>query len=291
MRCHYLSDLHLESETFEQRLPHGDVLIIAGDLCHARCLDPARTDKYSINQRDRVMRFIDEARTNFAHVLFVAGNHEHYDGIFEETVPLLRRHLPGITVLDNETVELDGIRFFGSTLWTDFEGRSEAVMKKVGRRMGEYFFVKTRGASANPEAPLRKFQLEDALQAHDQAMAALLSDVKAGYGKSTVVITHHAPSKRGCNPQFSSNGLDGAYYSALDSQIACLTTVPVWIHGHTHVAKTYQIGRVKVRTNARGFLSKGQGATGFSPAASFDLWPTKIDSTSAVEAEQPKTLA
>ena len=277
MRCHYLSDLHLESETFDQRLPKGDVLIIAGDLCHARCLDPARIDKYSINQRSRVMRFIDEARTNFSHVLFVAGNHEHYDGIFEETVPLLRRHLPGVTVLDNETVELGGVRFFGSTLWTDFEGRSEAAMNNVRRRMGEYFFVKTRGASATTDAPLRKFQPEDAFRAHDAALKVLLSEVKAGDGKPTVVITHHAPSKLGCNPQFSKNGLDGAYYSALDEQIIQFGTVPMWIHGHTHIARTYQIGRTTLQTNARGFVSKGQGARGFSPATSFDVRPTKID--------------
>jgi hypothetical protein len=45
MRCHYLSDLHLESQPFQQALSGGDVLIIAGDLCHARCLDPERTDR------------------------------------------------------------------------------------------------------------------------------------------------------------------------------------------------------------------------------------------------------
>lgn len=271
MRCHYLSDLHLESETFEQRLPKGDVLIIAGDLCHARCLDPSRTDKYNINQRNRVMRFIDEARSNFAHVLSVAGNHEHYDGIFEETVPLLRRQLPGITVLDNETIELGGIRFFGSTFWTDFEGRSETCMNKVRRRMGEYFFVKTRGTSASSDAPLRKFQPEDALRAHDSAWAALLSEVNAGDGKPTVVITHHAPSKLGCNPQFSSNGLDGAYYSVLDEQIARLEEVPAWIHGHTHISKNYQIGKTTLRTNARGFVLKGQSAKGFSYNVYFEL--------------------
>lgn len=37
MRCHYLSDLHLEAQDFGTALPKGEVLIIAGDLCHARC--------------------------------------------------------------------------------------------------------------------------------------------------------------------------------------------------------------------------------------------------------------
>jgi len=59
-------------------LPKGDVLIIAGDLCHARCLDPLLTDKYSADQRGRVQCFIDMALANFGHVLVVPGNHDHY---------------------------------------------------------------------------------------------------------------------------------------------------------------------------------------------------------------------
>lgn len=47
MRCPYLSGLHLEFQSFDVKLPDGDVLIIAGDLCHARCLDPSRKDKFS----------------------------------------------------------------------------------------------------------------------------------------------------------------------------------------------------------------------------------------------------
>ena len=131
MRCHYVSDLHLESQDFPWKLPSGDVLIIAGDLCHAARLDPTRTDKYSFNQRERVLRFAEQASAQFRHVLSVAGNHDHYDSIFEETVAHLRRWLPGITVLDNESREIDGVRFFGSTLWSDFEGRSQTAMDRA----------------------------------------------------------------------------------------------------------------------------------------------------------------
>jgi len=88
MRCHYLSDLHLEAQAFDIALPKGDMLIIAGDLCHACCFDPIRTDKYSVAQRQRVQRFIDMALANFAHVLLIAGNHDHYDGVFEDTAGL-----------------------------------------------------------------------------------------------------------------------------------------------------------------------------------------------------------
>jgi hypothetical protein len=133
MRCRYMSDLHLESQGFRGPLPKGDVLIVAGDLCHARCLDPERTDKYSADQRSRVQRFVDAALTSFAHVLLVAGNHDHYDGVFDGTIGLLSCRLPGVTVLDNEHVDI-GVRFFGSTLWSDFDGRKSDSLNAVGRR-------------------------------------------------------------------------------------------------------------------------------------------------------------
>ena len=271
MRCHYLSDLHLESQDFQWTLPEGDVLIIAGDLCHARCIDPARQDKYSIDQRTRVMRFVDAARANFAHVLVVAGNHEHYDGVFEETAGLLREHLPGLTVLDNEVAEIDGVRFFGTTLWSDFEGRSAASLNGVRRRLGEYFFVKTRVRGADGEETLVKFQPEHALAAHDQAWAALLAEVRAGEGKRRVVISHHAPSCQGLNPMQLGNGLDGAFASNLDGAVTKMGSVVAWVHGHTHIRRVYRIGQTGVYVNCRGFEGKDPSARTFAPTAFFDL--------------------
>lgn len=271
MRCTYMSDLHLESETFAPSFRGGDVLILAGDLCHARCLDPARPDRYSQAQRERVERFLEGARLAFPRILFVPGNHEHYDGVFEDTVPLLRQHLDGVTVLDDEVVEIDGVRFFGATLWTDFQARSEAAMNGVRRRMGEYFFVKKRARGDASDAKPARFRPEDALAAHDASWRLLLETVEAGGGQKTIVITHHAPSRLGANPVFMGNGLDGAYYSDLDRELALMEQVPVWVHGHTHVAKSYRVGATRVVTNARGFASKSGSARGFSSTASFEV--------------------
>jgi len=268
MRCHYLSDLHLESQTLEMALPKGDVLIIAGDLCHARCLDPVRTDGYSIAQRDRAMRVIDEALRKFAHVLLIAGNHEHYDGVFEETPELLRRHLPSVTVLNDEAVEIEGVRFYGSTLWTDLGQQSEAEVTAIRKGMGEYFFVKTRGG---PDQPLAKLRPADTHKAHETAWKRLQEAVTAEPHRPTVVITHHAPSRLGLNPRFLGSPLDPAYASSLDEEIATFKNVPVWVHGHSHIAKTYRIGNTVVRSNALGFAAKGGAARDFSVKAHFKI--------------------
>lgn len=269
MRCHYLSDLHLEAQSFDLALPKGDVLIVAGDLCHARCLDPARSDSYSIAQRERVLSFVDRALASFSHVLLIAGNHEHYDGVLEDTAELLRRHLPGVTVLDNEAVEIGGVRFFGSTLWTNFDGGSPIAMDAVRRRMGEFFFVKTR--QGNGPGTLARFRPEDALREHEFAWNALQQAVGHDAAAPCVVATHHAPSRQGLNPRFSGHDLDAAYASNLDQSIQSLNKIAVWVHGHTHIAATYRIGGTLVRTNAFGLVAKGQGVRGFSVKACFDV--------------------
>lgn len=268
MRCNFLSDLHLEAQSIEASLAGGDVLIVAGDLCQAKCLDASRSDRYAIEQRSRVLRFVEQAAARYAHILLIAGNHEHYDGVFEETVPLLRRHLPMVTVLDDEATEIGGMRFFGSTLWTDFEGRSQVSLDGVRRRMGEYFFVKTLNPS---DGTMTKFQPERALQAHDAALAALRRELDRPVPSPLVVVTHHAPSLLGLDRKHAGNGLDGAYASRLDAVIESLANVPVWVHGHTHVARSYRIGTTMVRSNALGFASRGHAAPGFSMKAAFDV--------------------
>jgi Icc-related predicted phosphoesterase len=265
MRCCYMSDLHLETQDYRWPLPAGDVLIIAGDLCHARCLAAGPDDRAALKQRDRVLRLADEMRARFAHVLLVPGNHDHYEGTFSETAGLLRAGLPGVTVLDDATVQIEGVRFFGGTLWTDFaEGTG---LDAVRRRCGEFFFVKVREADGST----RKFRPEDALAAFDATRAALSRSLAAANGKRTVVISHHAPSRQGLNPHHVGDDLDGAYASDLDGWITGLADLPVWVHGHTHMRRLYRIGATQVRTDARGFDGRDLSSRGFTGQSSFEI--------------------
>jgi 3',5'-cyclic AMP phosphodiesterase CpdA len=268
MRCHYMSDLHLEAQEFLWRLPQGDVLIVAGDVGHASCLDPKVLRPYDVALRERMLRFFDEARTNFAHVLLVPGNHEHYEGIFEDTVPMLRTYLPGVTVLDDSAVEIDGVRFFGITLWSDFEGGSETSLETCRRGIGDFFFVKTRAPGGDG---LVRLQPEDALCAHARALKALAASLNEAGDKKTVVVSHHAPSRMGLNPEHTGNGLDGAFTSDLDRLIETLANVPVWVHGHTHIKRTYRIGDTTLHANCRGFDRSDPVAQIFTVHETFEV--------------------
>jgi hypothetical protein len=219
-----------------------------------------------MDQWTRVLRVIEEASRNLLHVLLVPGNHEHYDGVFEETAGLLRKHLPAVKVLNDDAIEIGGVRYFGTTLWSDFGGRKPECLGRVRRRIGEYFFVKTRGVSGT-----HGFSPDDALRAHDCAWAALQRELSCEATSRRVVISHHAPSLQGLNPLHRGNGLDGAYASELDEAIAGFSNIAYWVHGHTHIRRAYRIGHVKVRTNGRGFLGKDPAAAGFSPETHFDV--------------------
>jgi hypothetical protein len=147
----------------------------------------------------------------------------------------LLRLLPGVTVLDDQAVEIEGVRFFGTTLWSDFEGRKSDCLDRVRRCLGEYVFVKTRVAAGAAGEPLRRFRAEDALKAHDRARAALFSEVAGARVGKTVVISHHAPSLQGLNPHHRGNGLDGAYASQFDKAIVGLDEyclLDAWPHAH-----------------------------------------------------------
>lgn len=269
MRCCYCSDLHLESQDFNWPLQGGDVLILAGDLCHARCLDPAAADKYSTAMRNRVHRFIDQAVARFSHVLLVPGNHDHYDGVFDDTPGLLARYLPGVTVLDDAAIVLDGVVFFGTTLWSDFENRNRQAMDRVRRRCGEFIFVKMRRVADSGPACLTKFQPEDALAAFDKATRALQATLASNAGRAVVVISHHAPSLKGLNVLHQGNGLDGAYASDLHPSM--LQGVGTWVHGHTHVRRQYRVGETTVRANCRGFDASDRLPRSFSPNVCFEI--------------------
>lgn len=269
VRFHYLSDLHLESQDFGLPLPHGDVLIIAGDLCHARVFEAEAGDRYAAAQRDRVLRFAELALSHFGAVVLVPGNHDHYDGVIDDTAAILRRHLPGFAVLDGKGVELGGVPIFGATLWADFDGRDPEAMRRAGKGCGEFFFVRRRTTDETGRNVLVRFRPADALAAFDRETTALRSFCETAAGKRPVIVTHHAPSRAGLNPASIGNGLDGAYATALDDLVAA-SGAAVWVHGHTHIRRRYRIGGVEVRTNCRGFVGKDPSALRFSAADFFE---------------------
>ncbi|MEM9690500.1 MAG: metallophosphoesterase, partial [Pseudomonadota bacterium] len=106
MKLHILSDIHVEFEAFVPPATDADVIVLAGDIHVGR-------------------KGLDWALEQFPDkpVIYVLGNHEYYG----KAVPKLTNELQKIAantnvhLLERSSVEIDGVTFLGSTLWTDFE--------------------------------------------------------------------------------------------------------------------------------------------------------------------------
>jgi Icc-related predicted phosphoesterase len=100
-----ISDTHSQNLLTKWQWPECDILIHAGDLT-------AKGTKGSIENAARKMHELP-AR----HIVFVPGNH---DRLFYEDPKEALKLLPGVIVLLDETVELLGLRIYG-TSWLRFK--------------------------------------------------------------------------------------------------------------------------------------------------------------------------
>lgn len=138
MKLNILSDLHLSVARFAPPDNRADAIVLAGDI--ARPWD-------AVTWAER----FDKP------VLYVPGNHEFYGDTLDGTIRRLREACAGtqVQVLDDDEVVLDGVRFLGSTLWTDFrlfgDGDRRAAAMSEGRRwIREFTRIRTAGSPVHP---------------------------------------------------------------------------------------------------------------------------------------------
>ena len=130
MKIWILSDLHLEYADLRRRLviPDADVCVMAGDLCRATATG------------------VHWLAKDIAHAIpcvYVAGNHEFYKGSIKEGLEdgkAAAAGFPTVHLLENDQVVIDGVRFLGATLWTDFriQGSPELAMHHARERMNDF---------------------------------------------------------------------------------------------------------------------------------------------------------
>ena len=107
MKLVCISDTHGDHGAV--RLPPGDVLVHAGDVtAHGRGTELDW------------LRFLDWLGSrDFAHRLFVAGNHDRYAERFPARAARLAREA-GVTLLDDSGCLVEGLRFWGSPITPRF---------------------------------------------------------------------------------------------------------------------------------------------------------------------------
>lgn len=250
MKIWVLSDLHLEfGNPFLQTPPtDADVLVCAGDVLTKGVVP-------SINW------FADTFSQSIP-VIFVSGNHEYYAASIEQGIRDGREsadRFSNIHFLENEAVDIGHVRFIGSTLWTDFRlGGCDPVfaMEDAAKWMNDYKRIKYS------KQPFKKFKPIHALRKHQESRSFIVSELARCEGKTTVVVSHHAPSIRSMPSWDQGDPVAPCYASSLEPLI--LEAQPsLWIHGHIHSHNEYRIGGTLVVSNPRGYPGE---KTGFDPS-------------------------
>ena len=238
MKLHILSDLHLSLGALEIPRNDADAVILAGDIAR-----PKEAVYWA---------------SGFAKpVLYVPGNHEFYGGSIAGTVDELKRLCAGtnIRLLDNDEAVIAGVRFLGSTLWTDFmlfgegERRAEAMRQavKFTRDFSRIRAGESAQALFTPEDSAALFNI------HAGWLERKLSEPHAG---PTVVITHHAPSRNSIHPRFAGSLLNACFVSDAEHLLRP-GRASLWVHGHTHDSFDYLLNGTRVVCNPRGYAKNG----------------------------------
>ena len=272
MNIQLLSDLHLESNPgfMPTPAPGADVLVLAGDI------GSYQTGSALAASGDGDFGL---ARFSPLHgwptpVLFVPGNHEYDAQDFDAAHLRLRQTCDrlGIVWLERETMVLQGVRFVGTTLWSDFDALADHEgSTDLARRLklrdkafrAANFYLRKTGGTRHGEPFLAEPLREQALACQEWLAAAL----QQPFDGPTVAVTHFAPSLKSADPRYGLVPGTAGFCNALDH---LLPHAQLWLHGHLHAPSDYLVEgahgdgsawKCRVVANPLGYARKGEQAT------------------------------
>jgi Icc-related predicted phosphoesterase len=281
MKIAVCSDLHLEFGDLDlENTESADVLILGGDILVAEDVKNfgyvdeqimAATPSM-LARGERYYNFLKRCSERFPQVILIMGNHEHYHGDYAETANVIRSvvgEMSNVHFLDKEWRIINGVLFYGGTLWTDMNGEDPLTLYQIVGMMNDYRGVKNSAKTVQHRVPTydenntegwtfkerpAQFRPEDSVEDHKAFLKELDAVLTLHPDLPTVVVGHHAPSKASTHPRYKNETLvNGAYSTNLDNYILDRRQIKLWTHGHTHEDFDYMIGTTRIVCNPRGY--------------------------------------
>lgn len=272
MKIRILSDLHIEFFPFTippLATDRETVLVLAGDIG-------------VIVDKTPLQAFLQRAAEQFKAVVMVLGNHEYYRSIWPDAIDELRGWaLPAnVHILEKNSVDIDGIAFLGTTLWSDFENENPLSMMHCQRYINDFRVIGMRPGTRRryPFPNTGSFSPVDALEEHRtscQWLATSMAETVAT-GSKMVIVTHHGVAPHSINQKFIGSPTNGAFVSDL-SELLIAGRPQLVIHGHVHDSVDYILGDparpIRVIANPRGYTKKKetQENTCFDPMLTIEV--------------------
>ncbi len=268
-----ISDIHLDFDIAKGNFPwtppgltedHLTALVIAGDIWHSRKYLSYANKSWLADRAER-----------FRYVIFVLGNHDYWGGTYNNEIIsvnaiIKQQGLKNVFLLQDNIVDLEGIRFIGGTLWTDFNKQDpltkmswKNIMLPDATKIKKYVnYIDHEGKNV---VTYTKLSETDLLESHQKTKKFIFKNSKKNKNiKKLVVVTHMAPSFLSIDEVFKNSFIDNGYfYSELGNEIAD-SEIDYWIHGHTHNSKNYLINNTNIINNPRGYVGY-ETRSGFNP--------------------------
>ena len=247
MKIQIASDLHFE--TWKRDLPDPvdqfepdesrDLLILAGDITDGRT--------------DYGLPFI-RRELDISPVIYVPGNHEYYYASKQKVDDWWRattNYHRGLHYLNDETVEIGGLRFYGAEWCSDFWGDEE-----------HYYF----------EQFIMDFRLTKDWTStlHVEEFRRVAENMKQLAGEVDVVITHFPPTIEAIDQGLHARNQGNPYFINDCEWLVQHLKPALWVSGHTHSPFDYKVGETRVIGNPRGFREE-TAQPGFSPMKTVEV--------------------
>lgn len=261
MKLQLLSDLHLETESYDPTpTPGAELLVLAGDI-------DATWAAYE--------RFVGWP----VPVVVVPGNHEFDGREMSEAEPALRERCVrwGMQLLYRQATLVTAasglrVRVLGATRWSDFDLFGPAQRARAERAAG--FFLRQMAATRHSQPLDAAGVRAEGLLCRDwleTELAAVNAQAAPGWDR-TLVVTHFAPSLRSGDPRYGKQPSTASFCNADDD---LLPRADLWLHGHLHCRHDYTVARagrlpMRVVCQARGLAKKGEEA-GFDAAKLIEI--------------------
>ncbi len=244
MKLWIISDLHLEFERWLPPLgciPDADVCVVAGDV---------------LNGVANSVHYVAAEVAPHMPVVLVAGNHEFYGNSVLEGLEWGRiaadKH-DRVHLLENGVAVIGGVRFVGTTLWTDYALDGTApedvawAMALAEGQLNDHRQIAWRTLPAYQGFPPKRAQ-----ELHQRSRGFLERTLAEPFGGPTVVVTHHAPHPGSVNRRWKGSALNACFASDLSDLIEARRP-ELWVHGHMHDSADYRVGETRVVCNPKGY--------------------------------------
>lgn len=251
MKIGVLSDLYVDELGALPTPPEQpDILVLAGN----------------VGQGTRGLEWAQAAYS--CPIIYVCGPYSYREQNIDTLDSELRSRSWGshVKMLQNETLVVRGIRFIGSTLWTDFNLHGDPDTAMLLAEEGSPDFKRIRRSDGETIRPV------DIVARHRKAVDFLEQEATKHYEDGrTVIITHHAPSSKSVPPRYRDDMYAACCASHLDGLVERVDAA-VWIHGSQHDSADYMLGRTRVVANPRGFPREQREVAPFKPNYFVELY-------------------